>query len=167
MEVTDWVSWSLHPWGKNPSTEWIQTLGGLQEMIWTFWTRRNFSCPLRMNPTPSSPQSIHYTDWATPSPTVCFYNSVCSGTGAETHKLCQLLCEQQTCELTGANNSSRLKVMYAGVSSDVMQFSRAFSAAASCGCCDGFKRLLTAGSGERTVYSTSESWLQATEKNNF
>lgn len=96
-----------------------------------------------------------------------FSNSVCSGIGAETHKLCQLLCEQQTCELTGASNSSRLKVMYAGVSSDVMQVSRAFSAAASCGCCDGFKRLLTAGSGERTVYSTSDSWLQATEKNNF
>ena len=41
-----------------------------------------------------------------------FGNSVYWGTGAETQKLCQLLCEQQqTCELTGASNSSRLKVM--------------------------------------------------------
>jgi hypothetical protein len=158
MEVTNWMSWSLHSWGKNPNAQWIQMLGGLQEMIWTFWTRKKFLMP--------TIQPVVYSlHWLTYSSSHC--NSVCWGTGAETHKLCQLLCKQQTFELTGASNSSRLKVMYAGVLSDVMQVSRAFSAAASCGCCDGFKRLLTAGSGERTVYSTSESWLQATEKNNF
>ena len=109
-----------------------------------------------MNPTPSSPvYSLHQLSY---SISHCLILVILYAEELVLELInCQLLCEQQTCELTGANNSSRLKVMYAGVSSDVMQVRRAFSAAASCGCCDGFKRLLTAGSGERTVYSTSES----------
>jgi hypothetical protein len=157
------MSWSLHPWGKNPNTQWIQMVGGLQEMIWTFWTRKKFLMPTQNEPYTIQPivYSLHQLSY---SSCHCLILVILY---AETHKLCQLLCKHQTCELIGASNSSRLKVMYAGVSSDVMQVSRAFSAAASCGCFDGFKRLLTAGSGERTVYSTNESWLQATEKNNF
>jgi len=158
------MSWPLDPCDKNPNTQWIQMVGGLQEMIWTFWTRKKFLMPIKNEPYTIQPV-VYSLHWLSYCSSHC--NSVCWGTGAEAHKLCQLLCKQQTCELTGASNSSRLKVMYTGVSSDVMQVSRAFSAAASCGCCDGFSRLLTAGSGERTVYSTSESWLQATKKNNF
>lgn len=76
-------------------------------------------------------------------------------------------CKQQTCELTEASISRSPIVMYNGVLTEVMQVSRAFNAAASCGCCDGFNKLWTAGSGDRTVYITRESWLETKEKKSF